>query len=151
MKKFKYKAESYLKFLDFQKEKAMRELKKAEARKQSLIEKFHWMEDEMKKAYKLNESFGQGGTSLHLINDNNQFIQLLKSNMQEVSNQIEVAEEEYQKKYRALMALQTKAKQVELHKENEHKKYLKERRKTLQKQTDEINSTRKRESHAKSI
>lgn len=151
MKKFKYKAEAYLRVLDHQKDQALRNLKRAERQRQALIEKFHWMEAEMKKSFKVNEKFGQGESNLHLVNDNNQFIQLLKMNMLEVSNQIAIAEDEYAKKYKALMDLRLKAKKVELHKENEHKKYRKERRKLEQKQTDEINGTRKRGLHAESI
>lgn len=151
MKKFKYKAESYLKFVNHQRDQALRTLKQVESYKNSLIEKYQWMEHEMKKAYKINEQLGKGETNLHYVNDNNQFIQLLKANMQELSTQIQSTEEEYQEKYKALMALQLKAKKLELHKDNENKKHLKQRRKLIQKQTDEINATRKRGTHAESL
>ena len=142
MKKFKYRVEPYLKFLGFEREKVLKKLKQAEAHWRSLVEKFHWMESEMKKAYELNSQFGKGISDVNLINDNNQFIQNLKRHMRDLSEEIAIAEQDYHKKYKELLEAQLKLKKIETHKEQEKEKYMKEVRKKQQLMTDEINSAR---------
>lgn len=151
MKKFKYRVESYLKFLGFERERALGKLKKAEAQWMSLKERYHWMENEMKKAYGLNSRFGKDVDSIHLINDNNQFILNLKQHMRDLSEEIAMAEGEYHKKHKELLAAQLKLKKVELHKESEFEKYKKEKAKKEQKKFDEINSARQGSKNAKSL
>lgn len=151
MKKFKYRAESYLKFLVFKREEALRVLKKAEAFRNRLLEKYSRMEDQMKKAFQFNSQVGKAGHGIHLVNDNNQFIQFLKSNMTDLSLDIQQAEEEFQRKHKSLLELQLKVKKMELHKEAEMLKFKKQYRKQSQKLTDEINATRKRGKDAESL
>jgi len=151
MKKFKYRGESYLKFLGHQRENALRELKEAERFRNSLLNQYSRMEDKMKEAYQINSEFGDGGRDIRYINDNNQFIEMLKVQMKNLSMEIQMAEDEYQKKHKTLMDLQLKVKKMELHKELEIEKFKKEYKKKSQKVTDEINSTRKRGKDAKSL
>ena len=143
MKKFKYKIDSYLKYLKHQREEALREVHKAQAVKLQLEEKYQWMENDMKKAYERNSQFGQGLSDVNLINDNNQFMSMLKLQMQDLSNEIAMAEEAYQEKYKKLLELQMEVKKIELHREKKFQEYKAEYNKKVQKQTDEINSARR--------
>ena len=143
MKKFKYKIDSYLKYLKHQREEALREVHKAQAVKLQLEEKYQWMENDMKKAYERNSQFGQGLSDVNLINDNNQFMSMLKLQMQDLSNEIAMAEEVYQEKYKKLLELQMEVKKIELHREKKFQEYKAEYNKKVQKQTDEINSARR--------
>lgn len=151
MKKFKYRVESYLKFLTHQREEVLKELKIAENYRNNLLNKYSRMEDKMKNAYKENSSVGQGGHDIRYIQDNNQFLKKLKTHMEDLSTEINEAEQEYQMKYQLLMQLQKKVKQIELHKEAELEKFKKEYKKKTQKITDEINSTRQGARNAKSL
>lgn len=151
MKKFKYRAESYLKFLVFKREEALRVLKKAEVFRDRLVEQYSRMEDQMKKAFQFNSQLGKESHSIHLVNDNNQFIQLLKVNMADLSIEIQHAEDEFYRKHKALLELQLKVKKMELHKEAELVKFKKQYKKQEQKQTDEINATRRRGKDAESL
>ena len=135
----------------FDREKALKELRIAETYRDNLIEKYIWMEGEMKKAYEINSGFGKGGKDIRYVNDNNKFIQMLKIHMRQLSEEIAFAESEFKKKHESLMELQLKVKKIELHKESEYEKFKKERKKLEQKMTDEINSTRKRGRDAKSV
>ncbi len=144
MKKFKYRIESYLKFVKYNRESALKELKKAERYRDSLVEKYEFMESQMREAYQMNSEIGQSGRNIHFINDNNQFLVKLKVHMENLSHEIAQAEQDYKAKYQALVELQLKVKKMELHKEAELEKFKAEYRKKSQKLTDEINSTRKR-------
>ncbi len=151
MKKFKYRVESYLKFLQFNREEALKELKMAENYRNNLLNKYSWMENQMSNAFKINSEIGQEGRDVHFINDNNQFIEMLKVHMKNLSYEIDEAEREYQMKYKALLELQMKVKKMELHKEAELEKFKKEYRKKQQKLTDEINNTRRGAGDAESL
>ena len=151
MKKFKYRAESFLKFTKHQREGALKIYKDAQNFKLKLQERFLWMENEMKKAYEHNEKIGEDHRDVHFISDNNQFILMLKGQMQGLSQEIAAADEEIQLAYQELQKLQVKVKKLELHKESEEAKYKKERNKKIQKQIDEINSTRQEGRHAESV
>lgn len=151
MKKFKYRVESYLKYLIFNREEALRELKKAETYRNNLLDKYSQMEKQMKEAFETNSQLGKGDVDIHMANDNNQFIEMLKIHMKNLSLEIAEAEQEYQNKYKALLELQMKVKKMELHKEMEHEKYMKEYKKKSQKMTDEINNTRQRGKDAESL
>ncbi len=151
MKKFKYRAESYLKFVRFKREEALRELKKAQGYRDNLVAKYYKMEEQMKQAFQFNSEIGQKGRDIHRVNDSNQFIQMLKINMQTLSQKIQQAEEQYQDKRQSLLEVQLKVRKMELHKESELEKFKKEYRKKAQKLTDEINGTRKRGRDAESL
>lgn len=144
MKKFKYKIESYLKFLKHQREAALTEVHKAQSYKTSLEQKYQWMDSEKRKAYEQNSKFGQGLNNIHLVQDNNNFIKILNAQMENLSQEISMAEEKYQEKYRALLQIQVKVKQIEIHREKKEKEYKKEVDKKIQKQLDDINSARTR-------
>ncbi len=151
MKKFKYRAESFLKYLTFQREESLRQLKKAERFRDRLLEEYSRMENQMKGAFQYNSEVGKLGRDIRLVNDNNQFIQKLQASLSELSVEIQQAEDIFQEKHKALLDLQLKVKKMELHKDVELEKFKKEYKKQSQKQTDEINSTRKRGLDAKSI
>ena len=87
MKKFKYRVESYLKFLKFQREEALKKVKATEEFRDKLIQRYNWMEGEMKKAYEVNSKVGREGKNIHYINDNNQFLRMLKVHMENLSNE----------------------------------------------------------------
>lgn len=143
MKKFKYRTESYLKFVKFERTKALKELKEAEAYKMALEEHYRSLEMEMNEAYKKNSQFGRDIRDLHFINDNNRYILKLKEQMQHVSQEISMAEDEFHRRLEKLQELQLRFRKIELHKENEKAKYLKEKKKLEQKKIDEINSSRR--------
>lgn len=105
----------------------------------------------MKGAFQYNSEVGKLGRDIRLVNDNNQFIQKLQASLSELSVEIQQAEDIFQEKHKALLDLQLKVKKMELHKDVELEKFKKEYKKQSQKQTDEINSTRKRGLDAKSI
>lgn len=150
MKKFKYRLQSYLRFLEHKKNEALKDFKISEAKKISLEREQKQMELRMKKAYNLNTELGKSISDVHLVNDNNQFILLLKEQMKELSTEIMFAEEEYQKKYTTLVELKSEAEKIKKHKEDQgeiHKKALK---KHQQKMSDELNSRRSRGLYAKS-
>lgn len=151
MKKFKYRAESYLKFLEHDRENALKLLKEAEIYKIKLEEQYTNMENKVMESYQMNTEIGQEGRDVHFINDNNQFIQMLKVQQKNLSLEIQMAEEELQRHHQALMDIQLKVKKIELHKELEKEKYKKEIKVKSQKITDEINSTRQRGRDAKSV
>ena len=151
MKKFKYRAESYLKYLVHMRTKALRELKKAEAYRDQLVREYYGMESKVKTAYKINSEVGQEGRDIEFINDNNLYIKMLKIQMENLSTEIESAEAVFQEKHQELLKLQLQVKKIELHKEAEFAKYKKELKKKSQKMTDEINGTRRRVKHAESI
>lgn len=151
MKRFKYRAESYLKYVNHQRDGALKVFKDAQAFKMKLVERYSWMESEMKKAYKENEKIGSEHRSVHFVNDNNQFITMLKNQMSHLSQEISLADEEIERAYKELEKLQIQAKKLELHKEKEEAKFKKERNKKLAKQFDDLNATRKRGRHAKSV
>lgn len=151
MKKFKYKIEAYLKFLLFEREKKLKEVKDAESFWVSLRNKFTWMESEMKKAWKTNSEMGRGISDINYIQDNNQFIKMLKSHMQDLSLEIAHAEADYEKKYKSFLELQLKIKKVELHKEGKREEHKKMKKKLEQKQLDEINSSRQGVKDAESL
>lgn len=151
MKKFKYRAEAYLKFLLFKREQALKDLKVAENYRDNLMKKMSLMEEQMKEAYKKNSEVGQGGRDIRFIHDNNSYMEMLKVHMKNLTEEISYAEQEYQIKHKALLALQMKVKQIEVHKEAEIEKFKKEFQKKAQKLTDEINTTRRRGKNAKSL
>ncbi len=142
MKKFKYRLESYLKFMVMKREAAQKELSRAEAYKNNLIKKYHWMENEMKKCFDKNSQFGQSNMELHHVEDNNQFIQLLKKQMQDLSGQIALAERAFNDKFQKLVQLQVEVKKIEHNKEFKELEHKTELKKKLQKQLDNINATR---------
>lgn len=151
MKKFKFRLEPFLRFVGKQRDDAQKEVQKVLAKKVKLIKQLQWMESEMKKAYTINSMFGQSIKDIHYVNDNNQFIGLLKKQMTDVANKISTVEQEYQHKLKQLIELQLKMKKIELFKEKQQLNHKKEIAKRLQKQTDDQNSTRKRGRDAKSI
>ncbi len=151
MKKFKYRGESYLKFVKFQREASLRELKKAEIHRNNLLDQYAMMESKMKESYLFNSEVGKDGHNIHRVNDNNQFIQLLKMSLADLSRKIQKAEDQFQEKHQSLLELQLKVRKIQLHKKSELIKFKKEYKKKSQKITDEINATRKRGQDAKSI
>jgi flagellar export protein FliJ len=151
MKKFKYKIEAYLKFLKFQRENQLKEVEKAKQFKMRLENKYLAMESSMKKSYETNSQFGSKITDINLIHDNNNFISMLKQQMQDLSQDIAEAEEQYQDRYKKLLKLQIEVKKIELHKEQKREIHRIETNKKMQKQTDEINSSRKRDRDAKPL
>ncbi len=142
MKKFKYRLNSYLKFLNMKRDNAQKELSRAEAYKNSLIKKYHWMENEMKKSFENNSQFGKNNMNIHLVEDNNQFIQLLKTQMQDLSGQIALAERAFAEKHKKLIDLQVEVKKIEHNKEMKELEHKTELKKKLQKQMDNINAIR---------
>ena len=151
MKKFKYRVESYLKYVMHLRDKAFEDMKKAEAIKLNLFEKMEWMETEMKKSYKTNSEIGKTISNIHFINDNNSFMSMIKKQMSYLSDEIYKAEEVYQEKFKKLVELQTQVKKLELHKENEFNKYKDKIKKMMQKQDDDINARKVRGKDAKSV
>lgn len=151
MKKFKYRIESYLKYTKHLRDKALEESKRAEEIKNNLLQKMAWMENEMKKAYKINSEMGKTINNIHLINDNNQFMGMLKDQMRGLAMELQKAENIYQDKFKKLIELQKKVRKLELHKENEFEKYKTKVKKIVQKRIDDINATRGRRKNAESL
>lgn len=151
MKKFKYRVESFLRFLKFSRESALREVKEAETYHRNLTEKYSFMEQQMREAYDVNSGIGKSAVDIRYVHDNNQFIQMLKIHMKNLSIEIVEAEKEYQAKYQALLDIQMRVEKMEIHKESEYEAYKKDYRKKQQKLTDEINNTRRRGKNAKSL
>ncbi len=143
MKKFKYKTESYLKFVKFERSKALKSLNEAESYKMSLIKRYQYLENEMSKAYGTNSNLGKSIKDVNFINDNNMFILKIKETMEDLSQEIMMAEAEFQKRMEKLKEVQLKVRKIELHKELEKEKYDKALKKKVQKQLDDINSSRK--------
>lgn len=134
-----------------QRDEVLKDVHRAKAYKLQLEERYIVMESEMKKAYERNCQFGQGLSDINLINDNNQFMSMRKIQMENLSNEIVAAEEQYQNEYKKLLELQLKVKKIELHKEKKKEYYKQEYNRKMQKQTDEINSARKRSRNAESV
>lgn len=134
-----------------QRDDAQKEVQKVLAKKVKLIKQKQWMEQEMKKAYTLNSLFGQSIKDIHVVNDNNQFILLLKKQLTDVSGKIATVEQEYQQKLKQLIELQMKVKKIELFKDKQESEYKKQIGTRMQKQTDDQNSSRKRGRDAKSV
>jgi flagellar biosynthesis chaperone FliJ len=151
MKKFNYRGESYLKFLVFKRQEALKVLKKSEAVRNQLIEKFRELTEKKRQAFCYNESIGWQKRSLHLVNDNNLFIQKLSVSLTDLTERIQNAEAKYQENHNALVEVQLQLRKIELHKESELQKYKKEYKRRSQKVTDEINATRRRGQNAKSL
>ena len=137
--------------MSHKRDKAFEEMKKAEMIRNEWLHKLQLLEGEMKKSYQRNSEMGKSISDINFINDNNSFMNLLKDQMVTVSEEIRKAEEIYQDKYQKLLELQKQVKKLELHKESEMTKYKEKLKKLMQKQTDEINSTRLRGKDAKSL
>lgn len=140
MKKFKYRIEPYLKFIEHQRDQALYLAKEAEYELNSWKSKWKELETKMKKAYNLNSRIGKEISDMRMINDNNTFIESLKDQMKDVSIEIQHAETIYQEKHQKLLQLQKKLKQIELHKEKALEDFKQKYKKHSQKLTDEINS-----------
>jgi flagellar biosynthesis chaperone FliJ len=151
MKRFKYRGESFLKFLEHDKKKALKALKKAESIMYQLIQQFKNTEERIQQAFQQNAQLGKNSTSLQLAQDNNQFIRMLRLKLKDLNAQIIRSEEDYKEKHKALVDLQVQVKKIERHKELEHFKYRKVMKKQIQKQLDEMNATRKRGKYAESV
>lgn len=151
MKKFNYKAESYLKFLKHQREMALKEVHAAKARVDDLKASFSYMENERQQAFAVNSRFGNGVTDLHHVHDNNSYIEMLKIRLESLSQEIARAEELYDRQYQKLLDVQLSVKKIEIHREKLEDEHRVEYKKKSQKITDEINSTRRREKDAKSV
>ena len=135
----------------FNRDNALLELKKVELYKTSLLDKYEAMELQMKDAYGVNSSVGKSNVDIRHVHDNNQFIEMLKVHMKNLSTEIAEVEQEYQVKHQTFLDLQLRVKKMELHKELKHQEYIKEYKVKSQKMTDEINSTRQRGKNAKSL
>ncbi len=129
--------------MKFERTQALQELKEAENYRNALQKHYRDLEMEMNEAYRKNSQFGRDIKDLHFINDNNRYILKIKEQMQLVSQEISMAEEEFQRRLEKLQELQLRFRKIELHKENEKAKYLKKKKKLEQKQIDEINSSRR--------
>lgn len=151
MKKFKYRIESFLKYLNHERDKAVGEKNRAELRKSTLKNQQTNIQSQIMGGFSKNASFGKGFQQVAYIHDNNIFIARLKVELTELGHEIEVADRELQRKQQELVELQKRVRTIELHKEIEQNKYKKERKKKEQKQLDELNNSHRSKLHAKSI
>lgn len=151
MKKFSYKAESYLKFLKHQREMALKDVHTAKTLLDQLQSSYQFMEQERQNAFAVNSRFGQGLQDLNRVNDNNHYIQMLKVRLEDLSQEISRSQDHYQRQYDKLLNIQMQVKKIETHREKLEDDHRIEYKKKSQKVTDEINSTRRREKDAKSV
>ena len=151
MKKFKYKAEAYLRFLKHQREMALKDVHSAKSLVDELKTSFEFMEKERLNAFRVNSQFGQGLTDLNRVNDNNHYIRMIKVRLEDLSQEIARAEDHYQRQYQKLLDVQMQIKKIESHREKLEEDHRVEYNKKSQKVTDEINSNRRREKNAKSL
>lgn len=150
MKKFKYRLESYLKYLGQQRDFATAEKNRAEAYLSSLILQKQGMQQQVIKSFARNTKTHIQGDEVHMAQDNNLFIQRLKVEIENVSEEIRHAEKEFSEKQTALFELQKRVKSLEKHKDMEKEKHKKFLSKTEQKKLDEMNHLRRSLHHAKS-
>ncbi len=151
MKKFKYRMESFLKYLAHERDKAVGEKNRVELRKSDLLNQQYNIQSQVMGAFSKNASFGKGFQQVTYIHDNNIFIERLKAQLAELDYEIEAADRELQRKHHELIELQKKVRTIELHKEIEQNKYKKERKKNEQKQLDELNNSHRSKLYAKPI
>jgi len=151
MRKFKYRIESFLKYLNHERDRAVGEKNKAELRKANLKNHQIDIQSQVMGAFSKNASFGKGFKQIAYIHDNNIFIERLKAQLSELDYELEVADREIQRKHHDLVELQKRVCTIELHKEIEQNKYKIERKKKEQKQLDELNNSHRSRHHAKSV
>jgi flagellar export protein FliJ len=151
MKKFKYRIETYLKFVKSERDTAVGYFNQALAVRDEVMKKINDTKEEIFRAFSTNAGLGSMTQDIHLIQGNNLYIHRLKSELVNLKNDLEQANEELQRRQQALIELQKKMRTLELHKEIEHKKYLKNKTKIEQKKMDEMNNLRRGNGHAKPI
>lgn len=142
MKKFKYRLQSYLRFTELKRDLAQKEVGVAKSYLNKLQNKKIWMEQEMKKGYEKLSQFGKAEINIHQVEDNNSFLILLKSQMQDLTQQIHMAEHAYNDKMNKLINLQIELKKIEKHKENAQEQHRKSVQKDRQKKIDDLNTIR---------
>ena len=151
MKKFKYRIESYLKYVKHLRDQALHSLKKADAVRQAHYSTYRKLQDRKKQAFVESSQIGNDPKDLHFVRDNNRFIESLKAQLKEVQKKIEEAENIYQEKHKVLVIKQQELRKLEAHREQAKENFKKEYKKRQVKIFDEINSTRYRGKNAKPV
>ena len=151
MKTFKYRLQSYLRLIAHQKDEALREAKVAENKKRDLEDRLKKMKQTVTQSFQFNSQLGTTLHDVHRVQDSNQFLQLLKRQMKELSHEIVLAEEQYQEKYKKFLEIQVEYRKLELHKEQQKENYKIQVKKTQQKFLDDMNASRMGEDDAESL
>ena len=151
MKKYKYKAEAYLKLIQMKLNEVIRKLGEVQARKNELLNQRTWLLTEKRNCFLKIAEFGKSDLSIYKATDTTQFISLIEKQIVDLESHIEEVDQMIEQRRKAVQDIQIEMKRIETHKENDFNAYKKRQAKALQKKIDNINATRQRRSHAKPI
>jgi|GEM_PF-6437723 len=151
MKKYKYRAESYIDYLTHLRDLARIEVRDAEVVMQELEMRIQESEKQMSESLTRNSQFSTEHDDIQWIQDNNKFLRSLRHNNLILKQELDDAGEVHSQKQMKLMELQRKLKSVEKHKDKKEKDYNSKLKKKEQKNSDDMNAIRMGRSSARSV